>query len=109
MRPFLGGLVRQQIEIVAPLIVGLQQTLPPTFFCPVREIGSRRNRPGWRDVMMRATERDQRRRRTRNLQALLAAAVLALSAPNAPAAEPPARVIDQGNQRIDAETVRSYF
>lgn len=93
MRPFLGGLVRQQVEIVAPLIVGLQQTLPPTFFCPVREIGSRRNRPGWRDVMMRATERDQRR----------------LSAPNAPAAEPPARVIVQGNQRIDAETVRSYF
>jgi outer membrane protein insertion porin family len=35
---------------------------------------------------------------------------LALSAPNAPAAEPPAaRIIVQGNQRIDAETVRSYF
>ncbi|WP_354260121.1 outer membrane protein assembly factor BamA, partial [Bradyrhizobium sp. F1.13.3] len=61
-------------------------------------------------MTMRATERDQRRRRARNLQALLAAALLALSAPNASAAEPPpARIIVQGNQRIDAETVRSYF
>jgi outer membrane protein insertion porin family len=110
MRPFLGGPVRQRVEIVAPLMIGLQQTLPPTFFCPEREIRSRRKTPGRRDVTMRATERDQRRRRARNLQALLAAAVLALSAPNAPAAEPPAaRVIVQGNQRIDAETVRSYF
>lgn len=111
MRLLLGRPARQRVEIVAPLTTGLQQTLPPTFFCPLREIRSRRKTPGRRDVRMRATERDQRRRRrARNLQALLAAAVLALSALNAAAADPPAaRVIVQGNQRIDAETVRSYF
>src|ERR1700732_3623498 len=83
-------------------------TLPQTFFCLA---GALRSRPVKSEVQMmrRRMAPSQRSYRLMSACAQLVAALGLFSAPVVAAAQARETIIVQGNRRIDAETVRSYF
>jgi outer membrane protein insertion porin family len=128
MRQFWERAVQRGVEIVA-IVTALspQLTFTPTFFCPVQAIRSAPGpMAGRRDVYRRRKAPPRRWCRSIAASALLVAAVGAVSPPasafeaatqtgdvdgKARDSDAKARdsVIVEGNRRIDAETVRSYF
>src|SRR6266851_37236 len=110
MRRFWERAAPDRVEIVAVLMIGLQLTPAPTFFRPPRAIrsGIVNYRDG-QDVTTKSRAPSQRCRSSL-ITASLLAAVLGLTATGvAEAAAPPEAIAVEGNRRIDAETVRSYF
>src|SRR5438309_7234357 len=112
--------VRHRVEIVAVLTIvamltiGPQLTPGPTFFRPARAFRSLpykalRDR---RDVTTNCQARHRRYRGGRMVGALLLAASALLVAPALAADDATAAretIIVEGNRRVEADTVRSYF
>src|SRR6266404_426865 len=121
MRQFWERAVQRGDEIMAAeRVVSPQLTSGQTSFRPAQAIPSRPVKRGDRqDVISQCMARGRRCRRSITASALLVAALGLVSAPSAATeADAPPRetnaqvrgaITVQGNRRIDADTVRSYF
>src|SRR5439155_26093162 len=88
-----------------------QSSLSQTFFCPSPAIASKAdNRESGRDVSNRRSNHRQRAHRLLAMGGILAATVAMMSV--AMAAESTSSrdaIVVEGNRRVEAETIRSYF
>src|ERR1700732_1661386 len=113
MRQFWERAVRRGVEIMANHErLSPQLTLPPTFFRPEQAIRSEQINGSRRDVIRKLRASPRRWRGAIAAGALLLAALGVVSAPTRAShadAEPRDAIAVEGNRRIDAETVRSYF
>jgi outer membrane protein insertion porin family len=110
MRRFLEQADQDRVETVAALTIGLQLTPAPTFFRPLPAIPSTTvKHRDMHDVTTKSKASGQRYRSPLIAAGLFAAALGSPAPAMAEAIAPHQTITVEGNRRIDADTVRSYF
>src|SRR5271154_4035968 len=106
---FRESAVRHRVEIVAPLTIGPQLSPRPTFFRPAQAFDLGSSSRDRRDLTI-ITKTRGRYSLQRVATTLLAAATTAIWLSAAAfAAQNSDTIAVEGNRRIDADTVRTYF